>query len=278
MLSVQSFCLKEELGADLPGTIRQLHEIGYDGFEPLLVFDEKQGKKPANLFSFERMAQLKPILDTYGMTMPTAHAGIGFGSFFMPTGKIISSMRKIHELYGIRYFVVGGMFTTAGGARKWAKVCSAVAEGIKDCGCTVVYHNHDVEFKKITVGGKVTTAMDYFMEIVSPLVMLQPDIGWVSNATDEVEFVKKYADRVISVHLKDLKNGSKAYTAKNMPTEMFTAIGDGCVKTREVLAMLDTLPNCQGRMVVDQDRSSVGMMTDMKRSYENIQEMLKNRV
>ncbi len=275
MLSVQSFCLKEELGVNMPETIRQLHEIGYDSFEPLLVFDEKQGKKPANLFSFERMAQLKPILDSYGMTIPTAHAGIGFGNFFMPTKKIISSMRKIHELYGISYFVVGGMFTNARGAKKWAKVCSAVAEGIKDCGCKIVYHNHDVEFVNIHVGGRTLTAMDYFLEIVSPDVMLQPDIGWVSNAADEVEFVKKYADRIISIHLKDLKPESKAHTARNMPAEMFTAIGDGCVRTKEVLDMMDSLPNLQGRLVVDQDKSTVGMMVDMKRSYENIQAMLR---
>jgi len=277
MLAVQSFCLKEELGTDMHGTIRQLHEIGYDSFEPLLVFDEKQGKKPANLFSFERLAQLKPILDSCGMTIPTAHAGIGFGNFFMPTKKIIQSMRRVCQEYGIRCFVVGGMFTTARGARAWAKVCSAVAEGIQDLGARVVYHNHDVEFTRITVKGRTLTAMDYFMEIVSPLVMLQPDIGWVSNAADEVAFVKKYADRVVSIHLKDLKEGSNAYTARNMPTEMFTAIGDGKVRTREVLALLDTLPNAQGRLVVDQDRSSVGMMTDLKRSYENIQAMLANR-
>jgi len=276
MLAVQSFCLKEELGTDMHGTIRQLHEIGYEAFEPLLVFDEKQGKKPANLFSFERMAQLKPILDTYDMKIETAHAGIGYGNFFMPTGKIISSMRKMHELYGINYFVVGGMFTSARGARKWAKVCSDVAEGIRDCGCTIVYHNHDVEFKQIRVKGRTLTAMEYFMEIVSPYVMLQSDIGWVSNATDEVAFVKKYADRVIALHLKDLKTEGKAYTAKNMPAEMFTPIGDGCVKTREVLAMMDTLPQLYGRLVVDQDKSVRGMMKDMKRSYENIHAMLEN--
>lgn len=276
MLSVQSFCLKEELRMDMRDTIRQLHEIGYDSFEPLLVFDEKQGKKPANLFSFERMAQLKPILDAYGMSIPTAHAGIGFGNFFMPTSKIISSMRRIHDLYGICYFVVGGLFKNARGARAWAKVCSAVGEGIKDCGCKIVYHNHDVEFTKINVKGRTITAMDYFMEIVSPDVMLQPDIGWVSNAADEVEFVKKYADRIISIHLKDLKAGSKQYIATNMPEEMFTAIGDGCVRTREILALMNSLPNLNGRLVVDQDKSTVGMMVDMKRSYENIREMLGN--
>ena len=275
MLSVQSFCLKEELAQDMPGTIRQLHEIGFDGFEPLIVFDEKQGRKPANLFSFERLAQLKPVLDSCGMAMPTAHAGIGFGAFFMPTGKIISNMRRVHEAYGIRYFVVGGMFTNAGGARKWAKVCSAVAEGIRDCGCSVVYHNHDVEFKKINVGGRTLTAMDYFMEQVSPYVMLQPDIGWVSNAADEVEFVKKYSDRIISIHLKDLKQGSEAYTARNMPAEMFTAIGDGRVRTREVLSLMDSIPNLEGRLVVDQDKSTVGMMKDMRRSYANIRSFLE---
>lgn len=274
MLSVQSFCLKEELAVDMHETIRQIHEIGYDSFEPLLVFDEKQGKKPANLFSFERMAQLKPILDSYGMAIPTAHAGIGYGNFFMPTKKTISSMRRIHDLYGIRYFVVGGLFKNARGAKAWAKVCSAVAEGIKDCGCQIVYHNHDVEFTKISIKGRTVTAMDYFMEIVHPDVMLQPDIGWVSNAADEVEFVKKYADRVISIHLKDLKSESKNYIATNMPAEMFTAIGDGCVKTEEVLALMDSLPNLNGRLVVDQDKSTVGMMKDMKRSFENIQAIL----
>lgn len=274
MLSVQSFCLKDALGADLPGTIRRLHEIGYDSFEPLLVFDEKQGKKPANLFSFERLAQLKPILDSYGMAIPTAHAGIGYGNFFMPTPKIISSMRRAHEEYGISRFVVGGMFTTARGARKWAKVCSDVAEAIHPFGCTIVYHNHDVEFKQILVGGRTLTAMDYFMELVSPLVMLQPDIGWVSNAVDEVEYVKQNADRIVSIHLKDLKDGSNAYTAKNMPTEMFTPIGEGRVHTKEVLALMSSLPHAEGRLVVDQDRSTGDIMDDIARGYQNIQAML----
>lgn len=141
MLSVQSFCLKDALGADLPGTIRRLHEIGYDSFEPLLVFDEKQGKKPANLFSFERLAQLKPILDSYGMAIPTAHAGIGYGNFFMPT-------------------------------------------------------------------------------------------------------------------------------------EMFTPIGEGRVHTKEVLALMSSLPHAEGRLVVDQDRSTGDIMDDIERGYQNIQAML----
>lgn len=274
MLAVQSFCLKDQLTADMHGTIRQLHEIGFDSFEPFLVFDGKQGKKPGHLFSFERLAQVKPLLDSLGMAMPTAHAGIGYGSFFMPTGRIIRNIKKVHEEYGIRYFVVGGLFANARGAQKWAKVCSAVAEGLRGSGCTLVYHNHDVEFTKTNVKGRTITAMDYFMELVGPEVMLQPDIGWAANGSDEVAFVKKYAHRIVSLHLKDLKEGSNTHTAKNMPTEMFTPIGEGRVRTREILQMMDSFPNLQGRLVIDQDRSAGDMMADMKRSFDHIQSML----
>ena len=51
IIAVQSFGLKKEFASDLTGTIRKIHEIGFDGIEPLILFQAEQGKMPKNVWA-----------------------------------------------------------------------------------------------------------------------------------------------------------------------------------------------------------------------------------
>ena len=275
MIATQTFGIGKLLAEDLEEAVSKLQALGFDGIEPYLLLNQKQGKMPPQLFAFDRMAQLKKIMDAKGMTIPSAHVGIGFGGLMMPAGMAIKNLKKAHEAFGVRYFVTSGLFSDAKGARKWAKLCRKVAQALKPIGCTVVYHNHDSELKTITVNGKAMSVLDYFLDQAGPDVMLQIDIGWAAVLADEVEVVKKYRDRLVSIHLKDMYDGYCNYDARTMPTEMFAPIGNGCVKTAEVLALLEQLPLVEDRLIIDQDKSAGDMLQDLKIGCSNIRKMLK---
>ena len=51
MIAVQSFGLKKEFASDLTGTIRKIHEIGFDGIEPLILLQAEQGTMPKNVWA-----------------------------------------------------------------------------------------------------------------------------------------------------------------------------------------------------------------------------------
>lgn len=274
MIATQTFGLGTLLEGNLEDAVCKLQSIGFDGVEPYLLLIQKQRKLPPQLFAFDRMVQLKAILDSKGMSIPSIHVGISFGGLMIPTGIVIKNLQKAHEAFGVRYFVISGMFSDVKGARKWAKVCRKVAQALKPLGCSIVYHNHDSEFKTITVNGKTMSALDYFLELAGPDVMLQIDIGWASILTDEVEVVKKYRDRLVSIHLKDMYDGSRDYNFQTMPTELFAPIGEGIVKTSEVLAILDQLPIVEGKLIIDQDKSAGDMVRDLQLGCSNVRAML----
>ena len=49
MIAVQGFGLKNEFEKDLVGTIRKVHDIGFDGIEPLILFQDEQKNMPKNV-------------------------------------------------------------------------------------------------------------------------------------------------------------------------------------------------------------------------------------
>ena len=42
IIATQSFGLKKEFEADLTGTIRRLHDMGFQGIEPFILFQKEQ--------------------------------------------------------------------------------------------------------------------------------------------------------------------------------------------------------------------------------------------
>lgn len=275
-IGTQTFGLGKELSADLAGTIRDLHEMGFNAIEPFVLFKGKQGRMPKNLWALDTLARAKEIMDQFGMVIPSVHIGIGFGGLSMPAGMAIKKILALHQSIGVKYFVVSGPFGDVKSARKWGKLMRKISDGVKPHGCTMVCHNHDDEFNKITVGGKNMAAMDYFMELAGPDVLLQLDIGWASVAGDEMEAARRYADRIVSIHLKDFYPGYRDgnYTSHNMPVDQFAPIGEGEVKTAEILAIRENFPHFSGSVIVDQDHYSGDMLESLKIGCRNIRAML----
>lgn len=247
----QTFGLSKEFSEDLIGTIQKLHDIGLDGIEPLVMFRDVQGKLPRNLWALDTLEVAKAKMDELGMTIPSAHIGVAFGWFSMPVSTIAMNIRMLHDKFGINDFVISSAFGTLAQTKHWAKMMRKISDAVHPYGCRVLYHNHDDEFKKVRYQGKTVEAMEVFLDLTSPDVMLQVDIGWAGIAGDENAIVKRYADRIASLHMKDFYPGYRngRYTRKNMPVEAFAAIGEGEIATKEILSIRENFPNFGGNII-----------------------------
>lgn len=271
-IAVQGYGLQKEFDADLTQTIRSLHCIGIQSIEPLILFREKQGKMPRNTWALDTLKTAWDTMRELGMAIPSAHLGVGFSWFAMPAGTIIKNILMIHELYGINDFVLTAAFGSAALAVRWAKLARKISDAVTPYGCRILYHNHDDEFRTVRGGG---TAMDVFLANAGPDILLQVDIGWAGMAGDEREIIRRYADRIASLHLKDFyPQYRKGYTRMKMPDEAFAPIGAGMIRTKEILDMTDSFPHFAGTVVIDQDKCSGDMLDALKTGFENIRGML----
>ncbi|HEY5224645.1 MAG TPA: sugar phosphate isomerase/epimerase [Microbacteriaceae bacterium] len=94
--------------------------------------------------------------------------------------------------------------------------CNERAARLKDHGIGLYYHNHHIDFGKY--GGR------YLLDVIAdraPLTGLEIDVHWVQRGgLDPVAVLKKYADRVAMVHLKDYRIG-------RIPDQAFAGLADG---------------------------------------------------
>lgn len=275
-ISTQIFGLGKEFSEDIPGTIRRLCDIGFDGIEPFVIFTEKQGKLPPNFWALDTLNSVKPILDELGMTIPSVHIGATLGWFSLPVKTVAKNILKLHENLGIRDFVVSAGFETLHQVKRTAKFMRKISDAVRPYGCRVLYHNHDCEFHKISYRNQTVDAMEVFLELAGDDMLLQLDIGWAGIAGDEKEIVRRYGDRIASLHLKDFnseyRNGQHTYT--DMPIEAFAPIGEGVITTKEILAIRDQLPNYGGDIIIDQDKTTGEMLEDLKVGHDHIRAML----
>ena len=89
---------------------------------------------------------------------------------------------------------------------------------ITDAGLTYGWHSHDFEF--IAVDGVLP--IDLIMQ-ADPSISLELDLAWAHKAgQDPVSWVRKYADRLIAAHVKDV-----AAVGENMDEDGWADVGHG---------------------------------------------------
>ena len=274
MIGVNTFGLINKIQDDMPGTMRAIANAGFDEVELLLLLKKKQWKIPIALAAKETIPLLIGEAAKCGLRVKSIHV---FGStlcFLTPRKKLARCLEELHCTYGIENFVFSGMFGDAKGAKKWALFLKQLSELIDTNNIRILYHNHSQEFEMLQINETSMFALDYFFSLAGEKVGLQLDIGWAGVGGDELAIAQKYADRIVSIHLKDFVPGTKGnFKNENMPKERFCAIGNGEIRTAEVLAIRDTFTRFNGSIIIDQDHSSTDILEDIRIGYQNIQVM-----
>ncbi len=223
---VQLYGFRNELKADFPGTLRQLAELGFDGVE----FYSFHGGLSA--------VELKNLLDELhlqcaGLMYP-AEAIRDAASPIYDEAKILDTPAVTHSL--ITDFTADFPAILAN--------LQLAGKAAHDRGVKFSYHNHWGEGARIDG----IPALDRIMAATDPeQFFLEPDVCWLSAAKlDPVETVRKYRDRIVQIHLKDIVDPADPNT--------MTALGKGSIPLERIVSA-----SCPGKvewLIYEQDYSA----------------------
>jgi len=261
-LGIQLYTMNAELNADLPGTLKSLHDIGYREVETASLHDLTP-------------EQFRAELDKAGLACRSCHLSLDphvpqAGSFFSNQSSlddppaVIRRMKAlgatqavaasfpflqkllqrpdVNELFADmeRFGQVYGEIANALSAEDWVGIAHQLndaAIALAPEGIRVSYHNHSTEFRKFANG---QNALEVLLANSDPdLVSLELDVGWsVVAGVDPVEFLKRHHGRVTQLHLKDTGPVGAGADLHIAPTE----VGQGIMPWTELMKAVRSSP------------------------------------
>ena len=192
-VALQVYSVRKDAAEDLPGTLKKIKEAGYDGVE----------------FAgyYERTApELKRLLDDTGLRCAGTHTGLK-----TVLDDELEKTIEFNKVLENPYLIVPGLpAERRGGAAVWrdnAKLFNDLAVKVAEKGMRIGYHNHGHEFQ--VAEGESELPMDVFGRETRDDVILQFDLGNAMHGGGEpVALLRKYADRAVTIHLKDYDPGN----------------------------------------------------------------------
>ncbi len=201
-VAVQLYSVRDSVETDMEDTLRRVKEMGYEGVE----FAGLYGNSPERIKSLCTEIGLNPI---------SAH---------IPLDEMLTDPDKTFDAYrtiGCKYAVVPHVAEERrpGGElfEETIKALAILGKKAGEYGMTLLYHNHDFEFKK--VGDEY--GLDYmYRNVPADLLATELDTCWVNIAGENpAQFIKKYNGRTPVVHLKDFHISGK------LPKHLYALIG-----------------------------------------------------
>ena len=251
-IALQLYTVRGDMEQDFKGTLQKVKALGYDGVEFAGLFNNA----PADINAMCKEIGLVPI---------SAH--VPLADMLADVDKVIADYKAI----GCEYIVVPYVTEARrpGGDKFFQLVAEirAIGEKCKAAGLTLLYHNHDFEFKKLESG---EYGLDYlYANVPADLLQTELDQCWVKySGLDPVEYLKKYTGRAPVVHLKDFhiegKQEGDPYaliglneneTKKSSAFE-FRPLGNGVQDIPSIIAAAKEAGSKW--LVVEQDQPSMG--------------------
>ncbi|MEH6994524.1 sugar phosphate isomerase/epimerase [Neobacillus drentensis] len=188
-IGLQMYSVGEVASKDFLGTIDKVGKMGYDGVQFAGFFD-----KPAK--------EVKRVLDANGMTAAGSHTGLE-ALLGDELGKTFEYNHEIGNNLIIVPYLGEELRRTEDDYKRLAETFTQVGEKCKQNGFIFAYHNHDFEFYKL----KKELGFDLIFNNSDPnLVKIELDCYWVTYAgLDPKTYIEKYGSRVVSLHIKDVK-------------------------------------------------------------------------
>ena len=189
-VGLQMWSLREYLPKDLPGSLAKVRAMG---------FREVEG---AGLWK-HTLAELKAALDKAGLRCQSAH--MGFDRLRDDAAGAFAEAKGLGASWVVCPWITHDKEFTRDDALKSAEVFNKVASAADAAGLRFAYHCHGYEMLPSPEG----TRFDTLAQNTDPKrVMFQVDVfHTLHGGGNPVELITRYASRVRSLHLKDLKKG-----------------------------------------------------------------------
>lgn len=184
-IGLQLYSIRDELKNDLDGALKRVKEMGYDYVETAGLGDIP-------------VATVVETLKKYDLTAISAHMG---PAVFEQKGEEVA-LKELKDL-GVSYCVIP-WYTVDEYFTNWDNTIEKFknfGKVLKDNGFSLLYHNHDFEFK--TIDGEFILEKMY-KAVGEDLIAPEYDLCWVHYAgQDPAEYILKQGRNLDVIHLKD---------------------------------------------------------------------------
>ena len=248
-LGVQLYSLRDMAKDDFPGVLKFVAEVGYKAVEP------------AGFFGYEPK-EVKKMIDDLGLKLYTTHSPWACRG---PASEVIDIAGEL----GVNKVACGfgpDDFKDLDSIKRTADLVNENIAELKKAGLTLFQHNPSWEFERID--GRLK--YDIYAEMV-PEVKFQIDAFWSSNfgANDPAEMVKLYADRMVSLHIKDgsfEQDQAKWRMVDGYPDRdlKLRPLGTGQMDIPAIIAATPEAVNC---VIVELDYCVIEMKEALRQSY-----------
>jgi sugar phosphate isomerase/epimerase len=226
-VALQVYSIREDAEQDFVKAMQEIKKMGYDGVELAGLY----GHTPEAVRDYLKEIGLIPI---------SAH--VAYQEFLSDLQGTIDKYVTI----GCSYLAIPNLSADYHyGTENFVEFMNnlpIIAKACNKAGVTLLYHNHDFEFKTTDDGEYV---LDYIYRLVpEDELKVELDTCWVKVAgVDPVDYLSKYVGRTPVVHLKDYNRAE--------PFE-FKAVGYGVQDFPAILAKAIEVGSAW--VVVEQDR------------------------
>lgn len=190
-IGIQLYCVRGEFEKDVPGTIKKLAELGYQGVE----FYGYGGTE--NVFQDWSAEKLRAVLDENKIRCCGIHLSVG-----ALQGDALARTIKNNQILGNRFLIVAAATDYMESPEKigqFAQLLNETAEKVREQRMRVGYHCHGFDFKKIND----QTAWDLLFSQAAPNVVMQLDTGnCADGGGDPIAILKKFPNRAATFHVK----------------------------------------------------------------------------
>jgi len=260
-LALQLYTIRDAMATDVPGSLKQVSDIGFKYLELAGYADRKfYGYEPADF---------KKLVTDLGMDIISSHTQVEAAGITVDNAKI---MAEDHAKLGVKYciqpWVVPEARKPLANWHKMAADWNKVGGIMKEQGIQFGYHNHNFEFELLE--GKIPYFDVLMAELDKDLVTMEIDLFWTTKAgQNPVEIFNKYPGRFQLWHMKDM------YTPVTTPyyttdgESDFAPVGAGVMDFKAILAAKDVAG--MKYMVVEEDKSKTDQpFEDIKTGITNL--------
>ncbi len=245
-IALQLYSIRDDCAEDLPGTLKAVAEMGYEGVE----FAGYHGYSAP---------ELRQMLEDLGLTVAGAHVGLD-----NLLGEDLEATIAFNQALGNQFLIVPGVEeerrNSRAAALETAQLFNEISAKLRSHDMWVGYHNHYAEFEPL----EGETFFDIFFSNTDADVVMQLDVGHaLHGGADPTDVVKRYPGRARTVHLKEWD-----------PANEGALIGEGNVPWEDLFRACETVGGTQW-YIVEHEVYPYPPMECVKRCLATLQQMGK---
>jgi sugar phosphate isomerase/epimerase len=237
-IGCQTYPVRDKIGKDFPGTIRQLADAGFQTVElcsPVGYSDSGFGA-----LAKYKGSEIKKILNDNGVKCESSHFDIK--ELRKDQAGRIAWAKDVGLTQMLVPSLDGPKNPTMDDVKRAADEYNKMGEVAAKAGIQQGLHNEDFELSE--VNGKRT--YDILLELLDPkLVKIQFQVSTISRGYDAAEYFMKYPGRFVSMHVQGWSTKTKKIAAVGQDDldwkKFFTAAKTGGVKNYFVEMNLDLM-------------------------------------